>query len=159
MKKRLLSLFAAGGMVLSLVACGGSDTAPATTAAVQTQEAAPESKKDEAPAENPGDSNDPIIIGFMGWSSGPDAMYGLVPQYLLEYYFKNVNANGGWLGRQIDFRTYDISGLDGDFSEAVNVANRLGERPTALPGLWTCCLRPGLQSRGFILSVSGETIF
>lgn len=125
MKKRLLSLFAAGGMVLSLVACGGSDTAPATTAAVQTQEAAPESKKDEAPAENPGDSNDPIIIGFMGWSSGPDAMYGLVPQYLLEYYFKNVNANGGWLGRQIDFRTYDISGLDGDFSEAVNVANKL----------------------------------
>lgn len=69
--------------------------------------------------------DDPIVIGFMGWSSGPDAMYGLVPQYLLEYYFKQVNANGGWLGRQIDFRTYDISGLDGDFSEAINVANKL----------------------------------
>lgn len=67
----------------------------------------------------------PIVIGFMGWSSGPDAMYGLVPQYLHEYYFKNVNAAGGWLGRPIDFRTYDISGLDGDFSEAVNVANKL----------------------------------
>ena len=39
--------------------------------------------------------------------------------------FKEVNANGGWLGRQIDFRAYDISGLDGDFSEAVNAANKL----------------------------------
>lgn len=68
---------------------------------------------------------EPIVIGFMGWSSGPDAMYGLVPQFLLEYYFKEVNANGGWLGRPIDFRSYDISGLDGDFSEAINVANKL----------------------------------
>lgn len=71
------------------------------------------------------EDDDPIVIGFLGWSSGADAMYGLVPQFLLEHFFKQVNANGGWLGRQIDFRAYDISGLDGDFSEAVNAANKL----------------------------------
>jgi len=131
MKKRLLSLLVAGGMALSLAACGGgASSAPATTAAKEAkaeetkaaEEAKAEETKEEKAQEN---SDEPIIVGFMGWSSGPDAMYGLVPQYLLEYYFKNVNANGGWLGRQIDFRTYDISGLDGDFSEAVNVANKL----------------------------------
>ncbi len=131
--KKVVSLVCASAMILSLTACFGgsgstSDTAaPAAPAQTETKTdvAAPAESKEEQAEAPKDDSDDPIIIGFMGWSSGPDAMYGLVPQYLHEYYFKNVNANGGWLGRPIDFRTYDISGLDGDFSEAVNVANKL----------------------------------
>jgi len=70
-------------------------------------------------------SSDPIKIGFEGWSSGPDALYGLVPQYLLEDYVDNVNENGGWLGREVQLISYDISGQGGDFSEAVNATNKL----------------------------------
>lgn len=72
-----------------------------------------------------GDAKDPIVVGFLGWSSGPDALYGLVPQYLMEDYVDKVNQEGGWLGRQIDLRSYDISGTGGDFSEAVNATNKL----------------------------------
>lgn len=102
MKKTLLILLALT-LVLSLVACNES---------VDTNK-------------TPGDTSDPIIVGFLGWSSGPDALYGLVPQYLMEDYVAKVNAEGGWLGRQIDFRPYDISGTGGDFSEAVNATNKL----------------------------------
>ena len=111
-------------MILSLVACGGNnDTSNNGSADNSTTN---NSGTDNSGSSDSGDStDDPIVIGFLGWSSGVDAMYGLVPQFLMEHYFKEVNANGGWLGRQIDFRAYDISGLDGDFSEAVNAANKL----------------------------------
>lgn len=131
--KRLVSVVLAGAVAFTLVACSGSSPkssgqeSSATAQGTKAEEAnAPKaeeegSKDTEAKASEDG----PIIIGFLGWSSGADAMYGLVPQHLLETYFKKVNAEGGWLGREIDFRTYDISGLDGDFSEAVNAANKL----------------------------------
>lgn len=112
-------------MALGLAACSGSSGSSTTTtaAAADTQAA---DTQEEAAASNIAEADDgPIVIGFLGWSSGADAMYGLVPQHLHETFFKKVNAEGGWLGRQIDLRTYDISGLDGDFSEAVNAANKL----------------------------------
>lgn len=120
-RKKVLSVVMACSMALGLAACSGSASSTASTAApaapaadTQTEAAAPAAADDG-----------PIVIGFLGWSSGADAMYGLVPQHLHETFFKKVNAEGGWLGRQIDLRTYDISGLDGDFSEAVNAANKL----------------------------------
>lgn len=130
--KKVLSAALACVLALGLTACSGGSGGGSTTAG----SAAPASSEAGSSAEKPADSaattaakaenNDgPIIVGFLGWSSGADAMYGLVPQHLLETYFKKVNAAGGWLGREIDFRTYDISGLDGDFSEAVNAANKL----------------------------------
>lgn len=124
--KKFLSMILACATALSLSACSGntSENMTADTAVMtnKDQENTSSTKKGSDIATN---SDDPIVIGFMGWSSGPDSIYGLVPQYLLTDYFKEVNANGGWLGRPIDFRAYDVSGLDGDFSEAVNVANKL----------------------------------
>lgn len=115
--KRLLATIMSVTMALSLAACSGtSGTESSSTATAESSTAASGAAASE---------DGPIVVGFLGWSSGADAMYGLVPQHLLETYFKKVNANGGWLGREIDFRTYDISGLDGDFSEAVNAANKL----------------------------------
>ena len=132
--KKVLSVALACALTLGLGACSGSSgggttsgaadsAAPAATEAGSSGDSAGTTgAAAETKAEN---SDGPIIVGFLGWSSGADAMYGLVPQHLLETYFKKVNAAGGWLGREIDFRTYDISGLDGDFSEAVNAANKL----------------------------------
>ncbi len=130
--KKIVTLMLAGAAAFALAACSGNPS-PAPD---KTEASAQDTKKEEqdAPKEGQDAGKDggqaasedgPIIIGFLGWSSGADAMYGLVPQHLLENYFKKVNAEGGWMGREIDFRTYDISGLDGDFSEAVNAANKL----------------------------------
>lgn len=125
--KKVLAIILAAILVLSLVAC--STAGAGTTAKEEPKQEEPKKEENalqEAVSEVAETKEDgPIVIGFLGWSSGADAMYGLVPQFLMEHYFKEVNANGGWLGRQIDFRAYDISGLDGDFSEAVNAANKL----------------------------------
>lgn len=123
--KKLISVVLSCAVAMSLAACSGniqeSSTTTVNTQSEKKEETTSESGSSAAVSKDEG----PIIVGFLGWSSGADAMYGLVPQHLLETYFKKVNANGGWLGREIDFRTYDISGLDGDFSEAVNAANKL----------------------------------
>ena len=114
-------------LTLSLTACsGGASPAPSSNAdtTAQAQNSADKTADGDTQAAS-SDSDEPIVIGFLGWSSGPDSLYGLVPQYLLTDYFKEVNLNGGWLGREIDFRTYDVSGLGGDFSEAVNATNKL----------------------------------
>ena len=105
--KRFLLILLVLSMTLSMAACGTSNTSNTNT------------------GDSPSGSEDPIIVGFLGWSSGPDALYGLVPQYLMEDYVEKINAEGGWLGRKIDFRPYDISGTGGDFSEAVNATNKL----------------------------------
>ena len=125
--KKVLSLVMACALTLSLTACsGGASPAPSSNAdtTAQAQNSADKTADGDTQAAS-SDSDEPIVIGFLGWSSGPDSLYGLVPQYLLTDYFKEVNLNGGWLGREIDFRTYDVSGLGGDFSEAVNATNKL----------------------------------
>ena len=122
-KYKILALILALVMTLSLAACSKGDNGADNGAANNTTEN--NSTGNTSGDDSSASTDDPIVIGFLGWSSGVDAMYGQVPQFLMEHYFKEVNANGGWLGRQIDFRAYDISGLDGDFSEAVNAANKL----------------------------------
>ena len=122
--RKALSTVLACAMAAGLTACSGS-TQPAAAGDKTTVQADSTAEPEKGGAAAKKDEEGPIIVGFLGWSSGADAMYGLVPQHLLETYFKKVNAQGGWLGREIDFRTYDISGLDGDFSEAVNAANKL----------------------------------
>ena len=110
--KKVLSLVMACALTLSLTACsGGASPAPSSNAdtTAQAQNSADKTADGDTQAAS-SDSDEPIVIGFLGWSSGPDSLYGLVPQYLLTDYFKEVNLNGGWLGREIDFRTYDVSG-------------------------------------------------
>ena len=124
--KMAVAAMMACALIVGLTACsGGGKVAETTAETVQTEGKEEKTVADEEQKKTSSDDNGPIVVGFLGWSSGADAMYGLVPQHLLETYFKKVNAEGGWLGREIDFRTYDISGLDGDFSEAVNAANKL----------------------------------
>mgnify|MGYP001852378420 CR=1 FL=1 len=124
--KKILAAALACIMAFSVSACsGGTSGGEASSAADSSADTGEASSAAEGEAASTASDDGPIVIGFLGWSSGADAMYGLVPQHLLETYFKKVNAEGGWLGREIDFRTYDISGLDGDFSEAVNAANKL----------------------------------
>ncbi len=114
--KKLIALLLALTMVLALCACGQSK-APAEAPSTES----------ETPAGAPAEEGD-IVIGFLGWSSGVDALYGLVPQYLMQTYFDELNAAGGLLGRQVKFIPYDVSGVGADFSEAVNCANKLIEQ-------------------------------
>jgi branched-chain amino acid transport system substrate-binding protein len=60
-----------------------------------------------APADGtPGITSSTIVIGGTAPLSGPESAYALVAEGAAAY-FKYVNANGGVLGRQIDYRYYD----------------------------------------------------
>lgn len=102
--KKLLSIVLVISMVFALAGCGGSGN------------------KDGA-------NNDPIVIGFEGWSSGADAYMGQVAQAVLQDYIDDVNAKGGWLGREVKLVAYDISK---DFSESINATNRLIDQDKAV---------------------------
>lgn len=68
------------------------------------------------------DTANPIKIGFEAWCSGVDSYFGIVAQKVQEDYIEQVNANGGWLGREVQLITMDYSK---DFSECVNATNKL----------------------------------
>ena len=116
--KKIVAFLLTFVMLFTMVACSSASGSNPTTV--------PKPSGDASGAISEGsDGKEPIIVGFLGRSSGPDALYGLVPQYLMEDYVEKINAEGGWNGHMIDFRPYDISGTGGDFSEAVNATNKL----------------------------------
>lgn len=49
-----------------------------------------------------------VVIGYIGDLSGNDAYVGVPPQLFLQDYFEEMNANGGLLGKQVKFVSYDM---------------------------------------------------
>lgn len=84
--KKLLALTLAVMMVLSLAACGGSDTPAAPSA--------PTDGSAEAPAADgaPSASGDTIKVGLLANTTGDNAMYGNAVKNGAMLYFDEVNA-------------------------------------------------------------------
>ena len=82
--KRLVSVVLAGAVAFTLVACSGSSPkssgqeSSATAQGTKTEEANASKAEEEGPKDTEAKASEdgPIIIGFLGWSSGADAMYG-----------------------------------------------------------------------------------
>jgi branched-chain amino acid transport system substrate-binding protein len=53
------------------------------------------------------DADGPITIGLSSAMSGPNSIYGTVTSNAINLAIKDVNADGGLLGRQIELVTYD----------------------------------------------------
>lgn len=124
--KKLLALTLAVMMVLSLAACGGSDTPAAPSA--------PTDGSAEAPAADgaPSASGDTIKVGLLANTTGDNAMYGNAVKNGAMLYFDEVNAAGGVNGKQIEVIALDEKG---DATEAVTAFNRLLDQGiTALVG-------------------------
>lgn len=99
--KKIVAFLLTFVMLFTMVACSSASGSNPTTV--------PKPSGDASGAISEGsDGKEPIIVGFLGWSSGPDALYGLVPQYLMEDYVDKINAEGGWNGHMIDLRSYDM---------------------------------------------------
>lgn len=99
MKKRLLALTVAC-LTLALVTsgCSSSSSTPTPT------------------------SSEPIKIGGLAPLSGQLSIYGISTDNGVKLAVAEINANGGVLGRQIDYIVYDEKG---DATEAVNAYNKL----------------------------------
>ena len=113
------NFLAAAGVVAAagvLTACGGSSSTAASTAG-STAAAA---------------SGDTIKVGVMGPLSGNVSVYGQAVVNGASLYLKQVNANGGINGKQIEILTEDEQG---DATQAVNCFTKMvDEGMTALIG-------------------------
>lgn len=107
MKKfRVLWLIVAA--MLLITACGGGGE----------KTTAPDDKK----TEDAGKSGDTIKIGGLAPLTGDVAIYGVTATNGVKLAFEEINANGGILGKQVEYVVYDEKG---DPTEAVTAYNRL----------------------------------
>ena len=96
------NFLAAAGVVAAagvLTACGGSSSTAASTASAAGSTAAAA-------------SGDTIKVGVMGPLSGNVSVYGQAVVNGATLYLKQVNANGGINGKQIEILTEDEQGED-----------------------------------------------
>jgi len=68
------------------------------------------------------DSTETIKVGWIGSLTGDQAVWGTCEFNTVKMMVEEVNANGGWLGRQVEAVGYDTKG---DSMEAVNAVKRL----------------------------------
>lgn len=101
--KKFLALILAAAMALSLVACGAK----------------------EPTAEGGEDSSETIKIGWYGPLSGSAASVGTSGETAAKLAVKQINANGGVLGKQIELIEYDD---EGNYETSVKCATRLVEQ-------------------------------
>ena len=99
-RRNFLQVSAAGVALLGLAGCNGSN--------------------DSASAGEGGSGS--IKVGIMGPHTGDNSSYGLACLNGAQLYFKQLNADGGINGKQIEPVVYDEKG---DATEAVNAYNRL----------------------------------
>lgn len=90
------------GLSLLLTACGGNNDKPA---------AAADKKEPEV-----------IKVGGLAPLTGGLAIYGITASNASKLAFEEINANGGILGKKVEFIVYDEKG---DSTEAVTAYNRL----------------------------------
>lgn len=115
------NFLAAAGVVAAagvLTACGGSSNSTAASASTAASGAAA--------------SGDTIKVGVLGPLTGDVSVYGKAVVNGATLYLKQVNANGGINGKQIEILTEDEQG---DETQAVNCFTKLvDEGITALVG-------------------------
>ena len=118
-RRNFLKAAGVSAAALGLAACGGSSSTAAATAAASGPTAAAA-------------SGDTIKVGVMGPLSGNASVYGQAVVNGATLYLKQVNANGGINGKQIEILTEDEQG---DATQAVNCFTKMvDEGMTALIG-------------------------
>ncbi|MCE5188673.1 MAG: ABC transporter substrate-binding protein [Eubacteriales bacterium] len=114
--KKFLSLLLVLALSLSLVACAGGSTAPATEATEATEEAA----ATEAPAAEA--ATEGITIGTISPNTGSLAAYGTAVTTGVDLAISEINAAGGILGQQVTIINADDQM---DPTETLNAFNSL----------------------------------
>lgn len=115
--KRLFTIMIACLCVFAVTACTAAP-APSQTAPAQGGEtAAPGTEATQAPAQG-----GTIKIGGLAPLTGGVAVYGAAASNGAKLYIKELNANGGVLGQQVEFILEDEKG---DATEATNAYNKL----------------------------------
>jgi len=158
--KKLLSLIVATSLVFSLAACGGGadnkETQAQTQAPEETQaagdttaagtEAQTQAAGSETSAPVAASGEGTFKIGGIGPTTGGAAQYGLAVKQAIELAVKEINANGGINGYQVEFNFQDD---EHDAEKSVNAYNTLKD--------WGMQLLIGTVTSNPCLAVAEET--
>ena len=71
-------------------------------------------------------NSDTVKVGFYGTLAGSGAYVDTAARMAIEDYIEEINANGGWLGKQVELVSYDVS--KDPATESVTAATRLIEQ-------------------------------
>ncbi|WP_058485217.1 ABC transporter substrate-binding protein [Defluviitalea phaphyphila] len=117
--KKIISLLLIVGLMIStLVACGNNEE----NSSQNSGETSSESSSGETSSESNSEDSDVIKIGGIAPLTGGVAVYGVAADNGVKLAVKEINANGGILGKQIEYISYDDKG---DTTEAVNAYKKL----------------------------------
>ncbi len=122
----IAGLLAALGLVW-MVGCGGGDDTTTTTAAPATTETTGMVTTETTGPVAP--SGDPIVIGAVVSATGPAAPLGEPERAVLEMMEKQINDNGGLLGRPVDIIIEDDKSNP---TEAVTATQKLLQQDKAI---------------------------
>lgn len=139
MKKKTMALLLAAAMVISsLAGCGGGGSVGGSSK--ETTKAAEETKAEGTEASS--SSGEVIKIGTISPNTGNLAAYGEAVVNSINLAVKEINEEGGVLGKQIELVSYDDKG---DSTEGANAFNKLvGEDVCAIIGSVTSGVTAGL---------------
>ena len=110
--KKLAAILLSAAIATSLVACGGGSAAPAPAAPAES--AAP-----AAEAAAPAAEGDTIKIGYISDLTGSTSLWGTAGQHGAELAIKDINAEGGILGKQVELIAMDGKGEAADSVSAL----------------------------------------
>jgi len=122
-RKSILAVILAGTMMLGIAGCSGGGTTEQTDS-TDTAETTAETDNTETAesSETSETSSDDIVIGVSASITGSVPINGQNMRQGVELAVKEINANGGVLGRQLSIVVEDDQNTQ---TGAVNVANRL----------------------------------
>ena len=123
-KKKLISLFMAAGMALSLAACGSSSSSEAAASAPASEASATVSAAGSEAAS--GDFAGTITLGVIGPMTGTLAVYGTHISNGVELAVEQINADGGVsIGGEAYALATETKDDQGDSTECLNAMNAL----------------------------------
>lgn len=121
--KRIIALFLAVVLLLSLVGCATTTTE--TAPAAKESDAAPTVETESSKQNNSGEATT-IKIALYAPITGNNAQYGLAYQKTIQALCQKINEDGGIDGRDVVVDVYDDKA---DQKEALNIANLIVSDP------------------------------
>lgn len=126
---------------LGVTGCGSTSTGNAGSTPAATEAVSEGASTSDSTSTSNGDT---IKVGFIGPKTGSVAQYGTAAANGIELAVKEVNANGGISGKQIELISYDNKG---DASESINLFNRLVDNDGV-----SALLGPVISSNGLAIA-------
>lgn len=147
--KKVLAVLLGLGLIMSAAGCQSAGGAKETKAVKETQggSSSEETVKEESQKDTAGESSDVFVLGCPQPLTGTNALPGGDAYNAVRLAAKQINAQGGFQGKQIKVVSYDDQGSP---EEAVKISTKLVEVDHADAVIGSCISSCLLSSSGIL---------